>query len=72
MALNYENLTKTFLHYGFLENPLTPQEVKHLDKLGLDAETAYEIGCDVSCGYDFDQSVDLVVNQIHQHETFEG
>ncbi len=47
-------LQREFAFYGFTTCPLTEGEMRILFRLGYSASDAYDIGCDVSAGFDFD------------------
>ena len=46
--------------HGFIENPLNPDQIEKCYNAGLDIDSAYGIACDVSCGFPFLSSFNLV------------
>ena len=51
-------LKKDFAYYGFIECPLTDEELAHLYRENIHLDIAYGIGCDVAAGFDFDFAVE--------------
>ena len=46
--------------YGFIENPLNPEQVEKCYNAGLNLYYTYRIACDVACGFPFLSSFNLV------------
>lgn len=57
--LHFLDTCKTeFARFGHIECPLTDDEILDLYAVdGIDVELVFNIGDDVSCGYDFDYAV---------------
>ena len=59
---NYiETLKKEFAKYGFTACPMTDSQIATLYRRAVRIDTAYEIGCDISCGYPFDVASDAAL-----------
>ena len=53
------NCKTEFAKYGFVECPLTDDELYMLSAIdGMDVDTVFDIGSDVACGYTLDQIID--------------
>ena len=50
-------LKSTFAHYGFTYCPLTEKEMAFLYDCLFTIEQAYEVGCDINSGFDFNESL---------------
>ena len=51
-------LKREFAKYGFVDCPLTDEQLTTLYKLSIKLEEAYMIGCDVYCGFPFDTALE--------------
>lgn len=47
---------RTFAKYGFASCPLTVDQLTTLYKRNIKLDVVYTVGCDVNCGFTFDQS----------------
>lgn len=51
-------LKREFAKYGFIDCPLTDEQLTTLYKHSVKLEEAYMIGCDVHCGFPFDTALE--------------
>jgi hypothetical protein len=49
-------LQRDFARHGFTSCPLTNEQITSLYKDNIKLEQAYDIGCDVANGFDFEHS----------------
>ena len=47
-----------FAKYGFIDCPLTDEQLTTLYKRSIKLEEAYMIGCDVHCGFPFGEALE--------------
>lgn len=52
-------LRRDFAKHGFTSCPLTDEQITALYKDNIKLEQAYDIGCDVAAGFDFEHSLAL-------------
>ena len=57
LALQVTDIKQRFLHYGFLASPLTTREIVKLLRRGKSYDDIYSIGCDLSCGYSWSETL---------------
>lgn len=50
-------LKKDFAKFGFIECPLTDEEIAHLYRENIHIDIAYGIGCDVAAGFEFFEAI---------------
>jgi hypothetical protein len=50
-------LQREFARYGFTTCPLTKGQIATLYKNNVKLEEAYGVGCDVHCGFSFDEAL---------------
>lgn len=51
-------LKREFAKFGFIECPLTDEELAHLYQQNIKLEQAYGIGCDVAAGFEFFEAME--------------
>jgi hypothetical protein len=51
-------LKREFAKYGFIACPLSDERLTILYRLNVKLEEAYMIGCDVHCGFSFDEALE--------------
>ena len=54
-------LQREFAKYGFTTCPMTETQMSTLYGRAVRIDTAYEIGCDMNCGYPFDVAFDAAL-----------
>ena len=54
-----ESLKYELARYGFIDCPLTTQEIESCYMLGLNLDIAYLIACDVNAGFTFLESYSI-------------
>lgn len=54
-----EHHKQEFAKYGFVDCPLTTNELVCLWMLDADNDAVYGVGCDVNAGIDFDRAVEV-------------
>ena len=50
-------LQRDFARHGFITCPLTKGQIATLYKNNVKLEEAYSVGCDVHCGFSFDEAL---------------
>mgnify|MGYP007047770180 CR=1 FL=1 len=50
-------LQRDFARHGFITCPLTKGQIATLYKHNVKLEEAYGVGCDVHCGFSFDEAL---------------
>jgi len=58
-----ESLKYDLARYGFINCPLTAQEIESCYLLAIDLDTAYLIACDVNAGFTFLESYSINLKQ---------
>ena len=52
-------LKRKFAKYGFIDCPLTDEQLTTLYKHNVKLEEAYMTGCDVHCGFSFTEALEV-------------
>lgn len=60
-VFTYAELAQTCAFYGFVDMPITHQQVQILQEHDLDAQDAYGVCCDVECGIPFAEALDCAI-----------
>ena len=53
-------LKRDFARHGFIDCPLTEDQMTQLYKRNIKLDQAYGVGCDVACGYTFQESLEAL------------
>ena len=53
-------LKRDFAQHGFIDCPLTEDQMTQLYKRNIKLDQAYGVGCDVACGYTFQESLEAL------------
>jgi len=51
-------IQQEFARYGFVDCPLTDRQIKVLQEMGFSLTDAYDVGCDVQCGFLFNEALE--------------
>ena len=61
VTFTYAELAQTCAYYGFLDMPITNQQVQALQDHALDLTESYGVCCDVECGIPFAEALDCAI-----------
>lgn len=56
MLPDYKDFQRLCAYYGHTATPLTKEEFEGLVDLGVDLDTAYDIGCDVAAEFTLEEA----------------
>lgn len=59
MTYTVSDILRDFAFYGHVESPLSCAEIERAIACGLSRCETYDLGCDVACGYRFNEAFDL-------------
>lgn len=59
MEYNVADILSDFAFYGHIDCPMTCQQIERARACGLSRQEVYDLGCDVACGFRFNEALDL-------------